>query len=199
MGTALSPLAAVNAGIEKALRRARRSLVEVRRRNGGGSGSGVVVHRDGLIVTNAHVVGRGDVEVVVKGTTLPARVLARDDALDLAAVWIQADGLEPVEIGSSRELLPGQWVISLGNPTAALGAAASGVVASVGRHPGLVGEGREWVVTDLPLRPGYSGGPMFDAEGRVVGINTMISGPDVGMAVPAATVKRFLKESLAAR
>ena len=177
---------------------ARRSLVEVRRTNGGGSGSGVVVHRDGLIVTNAHVVGpvhTGDVEVAVRGEVLEARVLARDERLDLAALLVQADGLAPAEMGSSRTLLPGQWVMSLGNPFSARGAAAAGVVASVGRHPGLTGDDREWVITDLPLRPGYSGGPMFDVAGRLVGINTMVSGPDVGMAVPAGTLKRFLKEA----
>lgn len=175
------------------------SLVQIV--NGRGAGAGTIWHADGLIITNAHVVrGRHGLHVVLPdGRRLPATVIAYDEALDLAALSVPASGLPTIELGDSRALKPGQWVMAVGHPWGVRGAVTSGVVIGVGAQLPEVGEaqpGREWIALDLHMRPGHSGGPVVDANGRLVGINTMITGPDVGFAIPVHTVKRFLKETL---
>ena len=161
-----------------------------------GFGAGIVVHPDGLVLTNAHVVGRGPVTVTLHDDrTLPASILAIDDEHDLAALSVGANGLPSVELGDSTAAKPGQLVLALGHPWGVPGAVAAGVVIGTGdRHPESR-PGRDWLVTDVRLRPGHSGGPMVDAQGRVVGINTMMAGPEVGLAVPVHVVKDFLRKA----
>jgi S1-C subfamily serine protease len=173
------------------------SLVQVRC-DGRGAGAGTIWHPDGLILTNAHVVQHGDPEVTLKdGRTLPARLLAHDTDLDVAALSVNASGLAPIALGESRRLQPGQLVLAAGHPWGVVGAVAAGVVIGVGSEwPEVPASRREWIAVSLNLRPGNSGGPLFDVEGRLVGINTMISGPEVGLAVPVQVVKAFLRESL---
>ena len=173
------------------------SLVLVRN-GGGGAGAATIWHPDGLLITNAHVVGRGPLTVVLlDGRALPARVAAHDAAHDLAALVVDATGLPTIKLGDSRTLRPGQWVMALGNPSGVRGAVTAGVVTGTGQVGlRIPGSGREWIVVSLHLRPGYSGGPLLDVEGRLVGINTMMAGPDVGMAVPVHVVKAFLREAL---
>jgi serine protease Do len=171
------------------------SLVEIH--NGRrGHGAGTIWHAEGLIVTNAHVVDRGSVGVVLPdGRDLPARVLARDDECDLAALKIDATGLPAIELGDSRALRAGQWVMAMGHPWGVVGAATAGVVIGTGSaFP--EGPGREAIAVSLHLRPGHSGGPLIDAEGRLVGINVMMQGPDVGLAIPVHVAKNFLRQSL---
>ncbi len=171
----------------------RGSLVEIR--NGHrGAGAGTIWHPAGLILTNAHVVGRHVPRVTLPdGRELPGRILARDDQLDVAALAVDASGLPAIELGDSRRLRPGQMVLAIGHPWGVEGAVTSGVVIDVGVPLEMAALGRELVQVDLHLRPGYSGGPLVDAAGRLVGINTMMSGPDVGLAVPVHVVKEFLK------
>jgi serine protease Do len=91
-------------------------------------------------------------------------------------------------------------VVALGHPWGVVGAAAAGVVIGIGSWwPEAPKAGREWIVAGMRLRPGNSGGPLLDAEGQLVGMNTMISGPEVGMAVPVHVVKRFLHKALGNR
>ena len=186
----------------------RQSLVQVH--NGRrGAGSGAIWHRDGLIVTNAHVVSgsgyrhgphgpRSEFRVTLPdGTTLPARLLARDDGRDLAALLVQAKELTPIELGTSRDLQPGQWVLAVGYPWGVAGAATAGIVIGTGEDlPGTPSPAREWIAVSLELRPGHSGRPLVDVQGRLVGVNTMMAGPEVGMAVPAHVVKEFLRREL---
>jgi S1-C subfamily serine protease len=176
--------------------RARHSLVQLHngRRS---SGAGTILHEDGLIITNAHVVRRHSPRVTLwDGRELQGQLLAYDERYDLAAVSVEETGLPTIELGNGQDLRPGQWVVALGHPWGVTGAASAGMVIAVGEpmegpqlHGGLIQVG-------LHLRPGHSGGPMLDGDGRLVGINTMISGPDVGLAIPIHTVKRFLKEHL---
>ena len=189
-------LQALDSELETIVSTARQSLVQVH--NGRrGSGAGTILHEDGLIVTNAHVVRRRSPRVTLwDGRELQGRLLAYDERWDLAAVSIDETNLPTIEMGNGRELRPGQWVVALGHPWGVMGAASAGMVIAVGEpmegpqlHGGLIQVG-------LHLRPGHSGGPMLDGDGRLVGINTMISGPDVGLAIPIQTVKTFLKESL---
>jgi serine protease Do len=164
-----------------------------------GSGAGTIWHPEGLILTNAHVVGPHAVRVTLPDDrTLPARVVAHSRSLDLAALAVDAEGLPTIELGNSEDLRPGQWVLAVGHPWGIPGAVTAGVVISTGFPPELRTSGRALIQVDLPLRPGYSGGPLVDAHGRLVGINTMMAGPHVGLAVPIQEVKAFLRQALRA-
>jgi S1-C subfamily serine protease len=192
-----SPLQTVNNELAMVVQKVRRSLVQVR--NGhAGVGAGTIWHMDGLILTNAHVLQRRNLQVVLpEGETLPARILAHDSELDLAALGVDGSGLPTIELGDSRQLRPGQWVLALGHPWGVAGAATAGVVSGVGRRlPEMPKSDKEWIAASLHLRPGHSGGPLVDAGGRLVGINTIMAGPRVGLAVPVHVVKAFLRRAV---
>jgi serine protease Do len=188
-----NPLEGLNADLSSVVDQVRRSVVEIR--NGRhGLGAGTIWHPEGLILTNAHVVGRHRVRVgLPDGRSLPARVLAHSRRLDLAALSVDAANLPTIELGDSRHLQPGQWVMAVGHPWGLVGAATGGVVINTGLPPELAHLERSLVQVDLPLRPGYSGGPLVDHQGRLIGINAMMAGPEVGLAVPVHEVKRFLR------
>jgi serine protease Do len=168
-----------------------RSTVEVRplgRGAGAGVavGAGVVWHRDGLILTNAHV-ARGRVSVVLSDRrVLSARLVARDVERDLAALVVDATGLPAAEIGDSSALRVGELVVAVGNPLGLVRALSAGLVHAVGQRS---------IQADLRLAPGNSGGPLADARGRVVGLNAMIVG-GLAVAVPSNEARRFVREQL---
>jgi S1-C subfamily serine protease len=176
--------------------RARRALVNIS--NGRrGDGAGTIWHPDGLILTNAHVVRLHSPRVTLPdGRTLPARLLAHDSNLDLAALAVDAQGLPAIELGDSQQLQPGQWVLAMGHPWGVAGAATAGVVIGLGPSLEMAMPGRELIHVGLHLRPGHSGGPLVDIAGRLVGVNTMMAGPDVGLAVPVHVAKAFLRQAL---
>lgn len=189
-------LAQLNAEMSQQITHARASLVEIR--NGHGAGSGIVWRADGLIVTNAHVVaGKQHLRVVLPDKReFPARVLATDTPRDLAALAIDARDLPAIELGDARNLKSGEWVMALGYPWGVVGAVTSGVVIGEGsQFPEMPAPGREWVVVSLHMRPGHSGGPLVDKQGKLVGINTMITGPDVGVAIPVNVAREFLRRA----
>ncbi len=197
MSTAVSGLdgqmADLGAGI-------RQSLVQIR--NGKrGAGAGTIWHGNGLILTNAHVVD-GDLAHITlpDGRTASGRVLARDRDLDVAAVSVDAAGLPAVALGESKTLRPGHLVMACGHPWGVTGSVTFGTVIGIGSDlPEVPSGGRELIAVSLNLRPGNSGGPLMDTEGRLVGINTMMTGPEVGLAVPVHVVKRFLAKALGRR
>lgn len=194
-----SILQQLNDGLADTIDAVRASLVQIV--NGRGAGAGTIWHADGLIITNAHVVqGHHNLHAVLPdGRNLPAAVIAYDDNLDLAALSVNASGLPTIQLGDSRQLKPGQWVMAIGHPWGVQGAVTSGVVIGVGAQLPEVGQmspEREWIALDLHMRPGHSGGPVVDAKGRLVGVNTMITGPNVGFAIPVHIVKAFLKRTL---
>ena len=194
MGSLLQELSAEMADV---VAEVRRSLVHVR--NGRrGAGAGSIWHPDGLILTNAHVVGSRALQVTLPdGRDVPASVLAHDMDLDLAALAVKAEGLPTISLGESRSLQPGHLVLAMGHPWGVSGAVSAGVVIGMGPHlPEAPASERDWLVANLRLRPGHSGGPMMDAQGRLVGINTMITGPEVAMAVPVHVAKAFLRDAL---
>ena len=177
---------------------ARASLVRVfsgRR----GVGSGVVWISDGVVVTNAHVVERGPLRVeLADGRVLTADVVARDAELDVAILHVEEEGLVAAQLGGLSPMRPGELVFAIGHPWGVPGAVTSGVVIGVGEDwPGLPlgASGREWLVVNMRLRPGNSGGPIFDAHGDVVGISTIMAGPEVGMAVPASVAKSLVSRA----
>lgn len=199
----------IDADLAGVVDRARESLVEIS--NGRrGHGAGTIWHPDGLIVTNAHVVHVQSPKVTLPdGRELPAKLLAHDPNLDIAALKVDATNLPTVTLGESTKLRAGEWVLALGHPWGVEGAATGGIVIGVGSDwPELPRAGRndsrvsaapsggEWLVASLHLRPGHSGGPMVDAQGRLIGINTMMAGPGVGVAVPVHVVKRFLQQTM---
>lgn len=177
--------------------RVQKSLVEVR--NGReGFGAGIIWQPDGIIVTNAHVIHRQWLSVALRdGRTLDARLIAYDQVNDIAALATDATNLDRIDLGDSKVLHPGQLVFALGHPWGVPRAATAGVVIGAGeRLPESPRANREWVAVSLRLRPGNSGGPLVDAGGRLLGLNTMMTGPDFGMAVPTHIVKIFMDEAL---
>ncbi len=170
----------------------RRSTVEVAVRERGG-GCGIVWDKNGIVVTNAHVVGsarRAQVKLQ-DGESLEGEVVSRDERRDLAEVRVEsAPSLEPAAIGDAAALRVGDIVAAFGAPFGIAGALTLGIVH---RKP-VDGDGelRRWVEADVRLAPGNSGGPLVDARGRVVGVNSMIA-YGLALAVPSETVARFLR------
>lgn len=178
---------------------ARAALVQVRASRMGG-GSGVVVHSEGLILTAAHVLrGRRSIVRLMDGREMEAVTLAVERELDLAAISVELSDAPAMELGSSNHLRPGDWVFALGHPWGVRGGTTAGVVIGVGSQLPEAPNGPlgiEWLATSLHLRPGHSGGPLVDSQGRLVGINTRMNGSDVGLSVPASILRGFLREAL---
>jgi serine protease Do len=177
----------VSAAFGDIVEKLRRSTVEVTAHRWGG-GSGVIWSRDGRIVTNAHVVESGGTSGAVEvglwdGRRLPGRVLKRDRRRDLAVLQVEASGLPAAATGDSNVLRVGELVIAVGNPLGFIGAASTGVIHGIAN--------RSWVISKLRLAPGNSGGPLANARGEVIGINTMIAG-GLAFAVPSHSVTKFL-------
>jgi serine protease Do len=187
--TAIAPEAA----IIEVTRRVSPAVVSIYSR--GGSGSGVIIRADGVIVTNAHVVGNMNQVMVglATGEERVGRVLGRDPAMDIAIVQIEAPTpLPAAALGDSDVLQPGQVAIAIGNPAGLERTVTTGVVSAVDRmlpQPGM----EEMIQTDAAINPGNSGGPLLDSQGRVIGINTIVlqgsrmGGPalvGLGFAVP---------------
>jgi serine protease Do len=168
----------------------RRSTVQVfdgRR----GAGSGVIWRADGWIVTNAHVVSSNSARIrLADGTAHVAEVIARAAERDLAALYIAASDLPAAEIGASTAVRVGEIVLAAGSPFGVRGAVSAGVLHAVGCIP-RVGKER-WLQADLELAPGNSGGPLADASGRVIGVNSMIA-MGLGLAIPSHEVEQFLR------
>ena len=169
----------------------RRATVQVRSSasNAEGSGSGLVLTA-GQIVTNAHVAIGQDVTVESwDGSSRKARVARKDSQIDLALLI--ADNLDaPAASLASAEPKPGSAVIAVGNPLGFVGAVSTGFVRTVGALRGL--GWRRWVQSDVRLAPGNSGGPLADSLGQIVGLNTMIANGGLALAIPSATIQRFL-------
>ncbi|MDX2179837.1 MAG: trypsin-like peptidase domain-containing protein [Bryobacteraceae bacterium] len=177
------------AGFGEVAETLRRSTVQVEAGRQG-QGSGVLWNSEGLIVTNAHVARAEPLHVVLwDGRRYPAAIAARDDGRDLAALTVSATRLPGASIGDSSRLRPGELVVAVGNPLGFIGALTTGVVHAVGPVAGL--SRRPWVQADVRLAPGNSGGPLADASGRVIGINSMVAGR-LGLAVPSNAVREFL-------
>jgi serine protease Do len=172
----------------------RRSTVRILNGNRGesGSGSGIIWDSCGLIVTNAHVMRHASVHVELwDGRAFPATVHSRDDRSDLAALRINTRGLPSASPGDSSALRPGELVMAVGNPLGFTGALTTGVVHSIGPLRGL--GRRPWVQATVRLASGNSGGPLADAQGAVIGLNTMVVAGGLALAIPSNSVADFLK------
>jgi serine protease Do len=178
---------AVSVELGRIAERVARSVVGVRG-SPASSGSGVVWNERGLVVTNYHVApGRRAEVVLVDGTRLAARVVRQSQALDLAALQVEpAAGLVAATLGPSDALRVGELVVAVGNPLGERNAVTLGMVSARPRP------GRPLRLA-IVLRPGNSGGALADARGRVVGVPNMVTGWGLALAIPAATVERFLR------
>jgi len=175
---------------------------------GRGAGTGFVIGADGVIVTNNHVVaGAEDIEVAFSdGTTLPADIVGRDAAADLAVVKVDANGLPVVELGDSGTVQVGDDVVAIGNALALEGglSVTRGIISGPPRE--VVAEELRITLdavlqTDAAINQGNSGGPLVDAEGRVIGINTAIAGQaeNVGFAIPISHALPIIEDLRAGR
>lgn len=187
----------------------RRSTVQVRSRRYGG-GSGVIWNSDGLIITNAHVAPRERATVELSdGRVFEAVVTEQDPRQDLAALRVEATDLPSATIGDSKALRVGELVLAVGNPLGLVGALTTGIIHAIDSTDapkrGVSGEKmttpdsrlftpQEWVMADIRLAPGNSGGPLANARGQVIGINTMIAN-GLALAIPSNAVERFLQGS----
>ena len=171
--------------------RLRRSTVQVFSESRRSGGSGVIWAADGLIVTNAHVTrsSRNEVELW-DGERYQANIEGYDARRDLATLRIKAGGLPAATEGDSNALRPGELAIAIGSPMGFSGALTTGVIHSVGPMPGM--GRRSWVRATVRLAPGNSGGPLANAGGQVVGINTAIV-HGLGLAVPSRDIGEFLR------
>jgi serine protease Do len=155
---------------------------------GDASGSGVIARADGIIITNAHVVGNArSVEVTTAdGRTLAGTVLGRDVQLDTAIVRVEAGNLPAAPLGNSDRLEVGQLAIAIGNPLGLERTVTRGVVSAINRDPRGIGIASGLIQTDAAINPGNSGGPLLDSSGRVIGINTAIlaGATGLGFAIP---------------
>ena len=184
----LSDLTAELATLAEKLQRA---TVQVYGRGGGGSG--VVWQTNGLIVTNAHVAHGPRVAVELSdGRRLRADVVARAKQRDLALLLVDERGLPAAEIGDSDNVRAGELVVATGYPLGFGGALTAGIVHRGGSRSEC--SGQRWVCADVRLAPGNSGGPLADAQGRVVGINSQIY-YGLALAVPSNDVCRFISEA----
>ena len=139
-----------------------------------GSGSGAIIRRDGMILTNAHVVGDASaVQVGLgDGRTVQGTVLGRDRSLDVAVVRVSAGDLPAATLGNSDDLQVGQTAIAIGNPLGLDRTVTTGVVSALNRSPSNGLSDQTFIQTDAAISPGNSGGPLVDSQGRVIGINS---------------------------
>ena len=162
---------------------------------GRGNGSGIIWSRDGVVVTNAHVARGSQVSVQLwDGREFDASVTSRDAHRDLAALRVKADDLPAATPADSSQVRAGELAIAIGNPFGFVGALTTGVIHAVGPIRGLGPQA--WVQASVRLAPGNSGGPLADAHGRVVGINTMVAGR-LALAIPSNAVTSFLSSGSA--
>ena len=166
-------------------------------------GSGFVIDPAGVIITNNHVIDGADrIEVVfMDGTTLPATLTGRDPKTDIAVLKVESQTPLPhVELGDSSRARVGDWVIAIGNPFGLGGTVTAGIISALNRDI-HAGNYDDFIQTDASINRGNSGGPLFDMQGRVVGVNSAIISPSgasvgIGFAVPTSTVRPIVEQIL---
>lgn len=173
-----------------------------RTREAGSLGSGFIISPDGYVVTNNHLVqgvnGSGTVDSVTVITTdrkeYTARIVGRDETSDLAVLKIEGRNLPYVNWGDSTKARVGDWIVAIGNPYGLGGTVTAGIISAL--HRGITGVGAydRYIQTDAAINMGNSGGPMFDLNGNVIGINSALISPTgasvgIGLAIPAELAK----------
>ena len=169
-----------------------------------GTGSGVIISADGVILTNSHVIDGADKVTVTltDGRTLPGKVIGTDPITDMAVVKIAARNLPTVVLGNSDRLQIGEWAIAIGNPLGLDNTVTTGIISATGRNSSQIGVGDkrvDFIQTDAAINPGNSGGPLLNARGEVVGINTAIirGAQGLGFAIPVNTARDIAEQLIA--
>jgi serine protease DegQ len=164
-------------------------------------GSGVVVSREGYILTNEHVVeGVSDIQVTLHdGRTVAGKIVGLDPDTDLAVVRVSASGLIPITFGQSEQARVGDIVLAIGDPFSVGQTVTMGIVSAVGREIGTANPFGSFIQTDAAINPGNSGGALVDVSGNLIGINTLIfsrSGgyQGIGFAIPVNLAKRVMEQ-----
>ena len=163
-------------------------------------GSGFIIDKEGIVITNNHVIqGAEDILVRVNGDKeFKAKVLGADPGMDIAVLKMETDEkFVPVKFGDSDKSRIGDWVIAIGNPFGFGGTVTSGIISARNRSIGL-SRYEDFIQTDASINQGNSGGPLFNMEGDVIGINTAILGPSgsigIGFAIPSNNAKRVISQ-----
>jgi S1-C subfamily serine protease len=166
-----------------------------------GTGSGFILSQDGQLLTNAHVVADTDtVQVTLKdGRSFGGKVIGVDPVTDVAVVKIKAKNLPIVKLGNSKNLVPGQWAIAIGNPLGLDNTVTVGIISATDRSSAQVGvpdKRVNFIQTDAAINPGNSGGPLLNARGEVIGVNTAIraDAQGLGFAIPIETAARIANQ-----
>ena len=198
MSSEASVLSQVSDGLAAAVEKAARStvLVNARRRI---PASGIIWSADGVIITADHVIERDEVEVVLPdGAKLAGTVVGRDPGSDIAVLKVAPSGLTPVFHAPPGSAKVGSMVLAVGRPTTEGPMASLGVIGAVG-GPWRTFRGTEvegYLRSDTTFYPGFSGGPLVDAEGRVVGLNSSRLGRGAGMTIPVIALERIVADLL---
>lgn len=161
-------------------------------------GSGVVLRADGYVLTNHHVVdGAAAIRVrVPDGRAFPAQVVGTDPLTDLAVLRVDAADLVPVRFAAAEDVRVGEWVLAVGAPYGLDASVTTGVVSAIGRSGMRNADTDDFIQTDASIHPGNSGGPLVNARGEVIGINTMVLGlgGGIGFAVSADTARHVASQ-----
>lgn len=164
-------------------------------------GSGVIVSREGFILTNSHVVeGVTEIQVTLNDErTVSGKIVGSDPETDLAVIRISATGLTPITFGQSDKLRVGDVVLAIGDPFSVGQTVTMGIVSAVGRELGTANPYGSFIQTDAAINPGNSGGALVDASGNLVGINTLIysrSGgyQGIGFAIPVGLARKVMEQ-----
>ncbi|MFN0203716.1 MAG: trypsin-like peptidase domain-containing protein [Bacteroidia bacterium] len=166
------------------------------------SGSGVILNKEGYIVTNNHVIKDAEeLKVTLSDNrTFTAKFIGTDASTDLGVIKIEADLLTPIEFSNSDEAKVGQWVLAVGNPFNLASTVTAGIVSAIGRNLEIIKDKmaiESFIQTDAAVNPGNSGGALVDLQGRLVGVNTAISSPTgtyagYAFAIPANIVQKIV-------
>jgi len=167
-----------------------------------GQGSGFITRSDGVIITNAHVVeGASEVSITLPdGRNFNGKVLGSDPLTDIAVVKVVATGLPVAPLGDSSKVRPGEWAIAIGNPLGLDNTVTAGIISATDRT-NAIGEGQRvpYIQTDAAVNPGNSGGPLINAGGQVIGVNTAIRqapGAGLSFAIPVNLARQIAAQIL---
>lgn len=171
------------------------------RRSESAAGSGFIIDKSGLIVTNNHVIANSNSITVIlhDGTSLQAKLIGADKKTDLAILKVETDiELKPVEWGNSDNAKVGNWALAIGNPFGLATTVTLGIVSAKARDINA-GPFDDFIQTDAPINRGNSGGPLFDLSGKVIGVNTAIYSPSggsvgIGFAIPSSLAEGVINQ-----
>src|SRR6516225_12334446 len=193
---------AFSSGLGEMIEHAQASVVQVRRGDRG-AGTGVIWQTNGGIITNHHVIAHTGSKVQVElrdGRVLEAQVVDSDPLLDVALLNVPADNLTAIPVADSAKLRVGELVFAIGNPWGQRGVVTAGIVSALSKVK-IRNSNRqlEYIKSDVRLAPGNSGGPLINAQGHVIGINAMIMGGDLSVAIPSTVVSNWIAQLPQAR